>query len=132
MLQGVRGRNSDNALILSQLGWEPTVKLHDGLKITYFWIKKQVRMHIVSVLSCTTVQQLAVERLHRCSIQTLPLDRTVTSVWLTVQVEAELKAGKDQSSFAKSTIVAASAPRELGSLRQADGAEGFENGTKDA
>lgn len=42
MLQGVRGRNSDNALILSQLGWEPTVKLHDGLKITYFWIKKQV------------------------------------------------------------------------------------------
>jgi GDP-D-mannose 3',5'-epimerase len=47
-----------------------------------------------------------------------------------VQVEAELKAGKDQSSFAKSTIVAASAPRELGSLRQADGAEGFENGTK--
>ena len=49
------------------------------------------------------------------------------------QVEAELKAGKDQSSFAKSTIVAASAPRELGSLRQADGAEGFEaNGTKEA
>ena len=46
------------------------------------------------------------------------------------QVEAELKSGKDQSSFAKSTIVAASAPRELGSLRQADGAEGFENGTK--
>lgn len=46
-------------------------------------------------------------------------------------MEAELKAGKDQSSFAKSTIVAASAPRELGTLRQADGAEGFENGTKE-
>ena len=40
--EGVRGRNSENALILSQLGWEPTVKLADGLKLTYFWIKKQV------------------------------------------------------------------------------------------
>ncbi len=40
--EGVRGRNSENTLILSQLGWEPTVKLADGLKLTYFWIKKQV------------------------------------------------------------------------------------------
>lgn len=40
--EGVRGRNSENSLILSQLGWEPTVKLADGLKLTYFWIKKQV------------------------------------------------------------------------------------------
>ena len=58
----------------------------------------------------------------------------ISSHWVVVdaQVEAELKAGKDQSSFAKSTIVAASAPRELGSLRQADGAEGFDNGTKEA
>ena len=31
--EGVRGRNSDNALILEQLGWEPTVKLSDGLKV---------------------------------------------------------------------------------------------------
>ncbi len=46
-MQGVRGRNSDNALILSQLGWEPTVTLQDGLKITYFWIKKQVRLYTV-------------------------------------------------------------------------------------
>eukprot|EP00955_Chlamydomonas_euryale_P003913 40555-Chlamydomonas_euryale.AAC.8 len=40
--EGVRGRNSDNALILEKLGWEPTVKLADGLKITYFWIKGQL------------------------------------------------------------------------------------------
>lgn len=33
----------------------------------------------------------------------------------------------ERSAYAKSTIVAASAPRELGSLRQADGAEGFDD-----
>ena len=31
--EGVRGRNSDNALILEKLGWEPTVQLKDGLKV---------------------------------------------------------------------------------------------------
>jgi GDP-D-mannose 3',5'-epimerase len=30
--EGVRGRNSDNKLILEKLGWEPTVSLEDGLK----------------------------------------------------------------------------------------------------
>ncbi len=40
--EGVRGRNSENTLILSQLGWEPTVKLQDGLRLTYTWIKSQV------------------------------------------------------------------------------------------
>ena len=74
----MRGRNSDNALILKQLGWEPTVKLADGLKMTYFWIKEQ------------------------------------------------LTSEQDHSSYSKSTIVQTSAPRELGSLREADGAEGFE------
>ena len=41
--EGVRGRNSENSLILEKLGWEPTVKLADGLKITYFWIKDQLQ-----------------------------------------------------------------------------------------
>lgn len=40
--EGVRGRNSDNALILEELGWEPTIRLADGLKVTYFWIKSQL------------------------------------------------------------------------------------------
>ena len=31
--EGVRGRNSDNQLILEKLGWEPTVTLGDGLKV---------------------------------------------------------------------------------------------------
>ena len=40
--EGVRGRNSDNALILEKLGWEPTVRLADGLRVTYFWIKREL------------------------------------------------------------------------------------------
>ncbi|KAK9825508.1 hypothetical protein WJX74_002525 [Apatococcus lobatus] len=40
--EGVRGRNSDNQLILQQLGWEPTIRLADGLKLTYNWIKDQL------------------------------------------------------------------------------------------
>mmetsp|Transcript_10643 Transcript_10643/g.19273 ORF Transcript_10643/g.19273 Transcript_10643/m.19273 type:complete len:354 (+) Transcript_10643:49-1110(+) len=39
---GVRGRNSNNKLILSQLGWEPKIAIRDGLKQTYFWIKEQI------------------------------------------------------------------------------------------
>jgi nucleoside-diphosphate-sugar epimerase len=36
--QGVRGRNSDNTLILERLGWEPSISLRDGLERTYSWI----------------------------------------------------------------------------------------------
>ena len=39
---GVRGRNSENRLILKKLGWRPTQLLKDGLKQTYTWIEKQV------------------------------------------------------------------------------------------
>lgn len=40
---GVRGRNSDNRLIREQLGWEPTMKLREGLEKTYWWIAEQVK-----------------------------------------------------------------------------------------
>jgi GDP-D-mannose 3',5'-epimerase len=40
--QGVRGRNSDNALILERLGWEPSISLHDGMERTYRWIYDQM------------------------------------------------------------------------------------------
>ena len=35
---GVRGRSSDNCLIREKLGWAPSAKLDDGLKIVYDWI----------------------------------------------------------------------------------------------
>lgn len=40
--KGVSGRNSDNALIQKYLGWEPSVKLRDGLAKTYEWIKGEI------------------------------------------------------------------------------------------
>ncbi|PNW88209.1 hypothetical protein CHLRE_01g019250v5 [Chlamydomonas reinhardtii] len=80
--EGVRGRNSDNKLILEKLGWEPTVTLADGLKRTYEWIKGQL--------------------------------------------DAEKEKGVDATKYSHSTIVQTSAPIELGSLRKADGEEGFE------
>jgi nucleoside-diphosphate-sugar epimerase len=40
--QGVRGRNSDNTRLREVLGWEPAIKLEDGLAETYRWIEKQV------------------------------------------------------------------------------------------
>ncbi len=36
--KGVNGRNSDNTLIQRELGWEPSIRLRDGLELTYRWI----------------------------------------------------------------------------------------------
>jgi nucleoside-diphosphate-sugar epimerase len=40
--QGVRGRNSDNTKILELTGWEPSIRLEDGLEKTYAWIWDQL------------------------------------------------------------------------------------------
>lgn len=40
---GVRGRSSDNTLILEKLKWRPTAKLEDGMRKTYAWINEQVQ-----------------------------------------------------------------------------------------
>ncbi|MCU0325148.1 MAG: NAD-dependent epimerase/dehydratase family protein [Spirosomaceae bacterium] len=40
--QGVRGRNSDNALIEEKLGWKPSQPLIEGMKKTYAWISQKV------------------------------------------------------------------------------------------
>lgn len=40
--KGVNGRNSDNTLIQQHFGWEPSIKLRDGMKKTYDWIYEQM------------------------------------------------------------------------------------------
>jgi nucleoside-diphosphate-sugar epimerase len=40
---GVRGRNSDNRLIRTELGWAPSRPLEAGLAVTYRWIEQQAR-----------------------------------------------------------------------------------------
>jgi GDP-D-mannose 3',5'-epimerase len=41
--KGVNGRNSDNTLIKKLLGWEPNVRLRDGLEKTYHWIYDEMK-----------------------------------------------------------------------------------------
>jgi nucleoside-diphosphate-sugar epimerase len=41
--KGVRGRSSDNSLIRQKLGWEPSVRLRDGMEMTYRWIYDQMK-----------------------------------------------------------------------------------------
>ncbi|HEX5228209.1 MAG TPA: NAD-dependent epimerase/dehydratase family protein [Bryobacteraceae bacterium] len=47
---GVRGRNSDNRLIGSRLGWKPSQPLRTGLEKSYTWISAQVH-HQVGALA---------------------------------------------------------------------------------
>jgi len=44
---GVRGRNSDNAMIKKLLDWEPSISLKVGLEKTYKWIYDQVQNSLV-------------------------------------------------------------------------------------
>jgi len=40
--KGVRGRNSDNTLIKQRLGWAPSVRLEEGMRQTYEWIRGEM------------------------------------------------------------------------------------------
>ena len=40
--KGVNGRNSDNTRIRELLGWEPAIKLREGLERTYRWIESKM------------------------------------------------------------------------------------------
>jgi nucleoside-diphosphate-sugar epimerase len=40
--RGVNGRNSDNTKIRQYLGWEPSIRLKDGLAKTYAWIQDEM------------------------------------------------------------------------------------------
>ena len=39
---GVRGRNSDNALIGEKLDWDYSMTLEEGIRKTYNWIVEQI------------------------------------------------------------------------------------------
>ena len=40
--KGVNGRNSDNTKIKEYLGWEPSIRLRDGMAKTYAWIEGEI------------------------------------------------------------------------------------------
>jgi nucleoside-diphosphate-sugar epimerase len=40
--KGVNGRNSDNTNIKQYLGWEPSIRLRDGMAKTYAWIESEM------------------------------------------------------------------------------------------
>jgi GDP-D-mannose 3',5'-epimerase len=46
--KGVRGRSSDNTLIKKELGWEPSIRLRDGMAKTYEWIFEQMSQGALS------------------------------------------------------------------------------------
>ena len=41
--KGVRGRSSNNDLIKKEIGWEPKIKLKEGLRHAYEWIFDEIR-----------------------------------------------------------------------------------------
>lgn len=45
---GVRGRNSDNTFIEEAYGWSPSIRLADGLELTYKWIFDQLSSGVAS------------------------------------------------------------------------------------
>ncbi|MCH6255026.1 NAD-dependent epimerase/dehydratase family protein [Puniceicoccaceae bacterium K14] len=44
--KGVRGRSSDNTLINELMDWEPSIKLLDGMRKTYEWIKSDMGVEL--------------------------------------------------------------------------------------
>jgi nucleoside-diphosphate-sugar epimerase len=47
---GVRGRSSDNTYIQRALGWRPTTRLIDGMRVTYDWIAAQVAQRVPALV----------------------------------------------------------------------------------
>jgi GDP-D-mannose 3', 5'-epimerase len=46
--QGVRGRNSDNNRLRDVLGWEPSIRLAQGLAVTFEWIAAQTFFKVLA------------------------------------------------------------------------------------
>ena len=47
----VEARNSDNTKIQRYLGWEPSIRLRDGMAKTYAWIREQYLAERASVVA---------------------------------------------------------------------------------
>jgi len=46
--KGVNGRNSDNTLFRAYMGWEPSIRLRDGMEKTMDWIEQQMLAGVAS------------------------------------------------------------------------------------
>ena len=55
---GVRGRNSDNRLIQTKLGWKPGVPLRTGIEKTYAWISGQVQQSLPALSKALEREQI--------------------------------------------------------------------------
>ena len=65
--QGVRGRNSDNALLKQVLDWVPRVDLEEGLAATYRWIEGRVMANIFTQAPPTGARAIAASHDHSSS-----------------------------------------------------------------
>ena len=59
--KGVRGRNSDNTLIKTLMGWAPSIRLEDGMARTYQWIYDDMTSGKASVVNALPKQALAAQ-----------------------------------------------------------------------
>jgi len=60
--KGVNGRNSDNTKIREYLGWEPSIRLRDGIERTYTWIRQEYRSDRTAALVSGAIGQGAQAR----------------------------------------------------------------------
>jgi nucleoside-diphosphate-sugar epimerase len=60
--KGVNGRNSDNTKIREYLGWEPSIRLRDGIERTYAWIRQEYRSDRTAALVSEPIGQGAQAR----------------------------------------------------------------------
>ena len=44
----MRGRNSDNTVLKEVIGWQPEIKIQEGIKYTYDWIAHEMARRIVT------------------------------------------------------------------------------------
>jgi GDP-D-mannose 3',5'-epimerase len=71
--KGVKGRNSDNSMILDRLGWQPSTRLRDGLEKTYRWIYEEMTREAAPVKKVEAI------RTTRRNVSFVPMDAVAGS-----------------------------------------------------